>query len=267
MKEIPPTNRVSFSTEKRPDGSEETILCFNIPEAWTALDDRELREIYRLKTKVKGTDFALRAFLILTSGELLRRETHFSLFTFRTQRGYVVRSIKPRFLIPMLEKLKFLETPGDDPVRVDELHKCKAADRKLHGFPFSEWIRIEQAWQAFLKIRDRSILERIAASLYPVAGGHLAEWEAINIIGWMAALKAMFTREFPNFYRPAGSTDGDPMSMRQQMDVQIRALTGGDVTKERQVLATDVWRALTELDAKAKEAADIKRERSKTTRR
>lgn len=34
------------------------------------------------------------------------------------------------------------------------------------------------------------------------------------------------------------------------MNAQIRALTGGDVTKERAVLQMDCWRALTELDAK-----------------
>ena len=37
------------------------------------------------------------------------------------------------------------------------------------------------------------------------------------------------------------------------MNAQIRALTKGDITKESQVLALDTWRALTELDALARE--------------
>ena len=43
------------------------------------------------------------------------------------------------------------------------------------------------------------------------------------------------------------------------MNNQIRALTKGDITKEAQVLAMDVWRALTELDAQAKEYDELKR--------
>ena len=37
------------------------------------------------------------------------------------------------------------------------------------------------------------------------------------------------------------------------MDAQIRALTKGDITKEKEILALDTWRALTELNAQARE--------------
>ena len=47
--------------------------------------------------------------------------------------------------------------------------------------------------------------------------------------------------------------------LRTAMNAQIHALTGGDITKEEAVLSMDTWRALTELDAKAKEVEDIKR--------
>lgn len=41
------------------------------------------------------------------------------------------------------------------------------------------------------------------------------------------------------------------------MNAQIRALTGGDITKEEIIRKADVWRALTELDAKAREAEEL----------
>ena len=40
------------------------------------------------------------------------------------------------------------------------------------------------------------------------------------------------------------------------MNAEIRALTGGDITKENQVLSMDCWRALTELNEKAREAQE-----------
>jgi uncharacterized protein YbjQ (UPF0145 family) len=44
------------------------------------------------------------------------------------------------------------------------------------------------------------------------------------------------------------------------MNAQIRALTGGDITKEDQILQKDTWRALTELDAKAKDAEELRKQ-------
>ena len=46
--------------------------------------------------------------------------------------------------------------------------------------------------------------------------------------------------------------------LRQAMNAQIRALTGGDITKEAAILQMDCWRALTELDAKAREAEEMR---------
>lgn len=47
-------------------------------------------------------------------------------------------------------------------------------------------------------------------------------------------------------------------------NVQLRALTGGDPTKEKEVLSLNCWRALTELDAKAREAEELEKIRKKT---
>ena len=84
------------------------------------------------------------------------------------------------------------------------------------------------------------------------------------VIHWWAQVKGMFGDLFPHFFKTAGAADGsEAPDMRTIMDNQIRALTGGDITKEKDVLDMDVWRALTELDAKAKEAEDFKKSMKK----
>jgi len=40
------------------------------------------------------------------------------------------------------------------------------------------------------------------------------------------------------------------------MNAEIRALTGGDITKEQEIYQTNCWRALEELNAKAREAKE-----------
>ena len=47
--------------------------------------------------------------------------------------------------------------------------------------------------------------------------------------------------------------------LTEAMNTQIRALTKGDITKEQQVLQMDVHRALTELDAQAREYEEFKK--------
>ena len=56
------------------------------------------------------------------------------------------------------------------------------------------------------------------------------------------------------------STQNMQERLQQNMNNQIRALTKGDITKEQQVLAMDVHRALVELDAQAREYEELKRE-------
>lgn len=72
----------------------------------------------------------------------------------------------------------------------------------------------------------------------------------ITKIGRATAIEA----DFLGYAPPIGEV------LRTAMNAQIRALTGGDITKEEAVLSMDTWRALTELEAKAKEAEDIKRQ-------
>ena len=72
----------------------------------------------------------------------------------------------------------------------------------------------------------------------------------ITEIGRATAIEA----DFQGYAPPIGEV------LRTAMNAQIRVLTGGDITKEEAVLSMDTWRALTELDAKAKEVEDIKRQ-------
>ena len=62
-----------------------------------------------------------------------------------------------------------------------------------------------------------------------------------------------------------GLEQGAPLGRRLQeaMNAQIRALTKGDITKEREVLSMDTWRALAELDAQAKEYEELKKQYGK----
>ena len=69
---------------------------------------------------------------------------------------------------------------------------------------------------------------------------------------------------FPSFFKSVSGSDDAVTSityddMRRNIDAQIRALTKGDITKEHEILSLDAIRALTELDAQAREYDELQR--------
>ena len=95
----------------------------------------------------------------------------------------------------------------------------------------------------------------------------LTQCERIATFYWFASLKQYFAKTFNHFFQQTDSTDGNLLGsaksigeqVTEAMNAQIRALTKGDITKEKEVLAMDCWRALTELNAQAKEYEELNR--------
>ena len=106
----------------------------------------------------------------------------------------------------------------------------------------------------------------MAAHLYGTSRLNAAE--RINIFYWFASVKAMLALEFKNFFQPMQNDSSNMIEsnktqyeiLKEAVNAQIRALTKGDVTKEKEVLAMDTWRALTELDAQAREYEQLKKQ-------
>ena len=86
-----------------------------------------------------------------------------------------------------------------------------------------------------------------------------------TLIQWFSAVKMQLTKQYPDFYSESPSEASlspeqgiTPHRLRQAMNAQIRALTKGDITKEEQILSLPMERAMTELNALAKEYAELK---------
>lgn len=70
-------------------------------------------------------------------------------------------------------------------------------------------------------------------------------------------LKTAYTQLFPDLFSRTAPTGNNQPDMRELMLAEIRALTGGDVTKNEAVLHADTMDALAELNAKAREAREM----------
>lgn len=166
------------------------------------------------------------------------------------------------------EHFSVLDWIGDipaEPVRLEKIGRHHAANARLEGVSFSTFIILENLYQGVLHTKDPKLLVQMAEILYNAPGIKLTAAEKTSIFYWFASVKQLMGRTFHHFYSQTADASQTPLfgNIRQQllntMNAMIRALTGGDITKEAQVLAMDCWRALTELDAKAQDYEDLKR--------
>lgn len=264
-----PTTRVSFSDNP-------PAIDVKMPVRWEDLSQDELRTVFRvMEVYTDRTDcIPFQVFRLLACMEVVRQDDSGFLCCFTAGHGRRARVrhcwITPETMAETMECLAFLAEPGDVPVRLDYIGRGRrrraAVNAQLHEVSFRDYVKLENLYQGFLRSNDQRSLTRMAAILYPRFNPEkdfLMSFEVLAILQWMVQVKAMFARLFRYFFRPAAGT-GEAPNMMEVLNNEIRALTQGDVTKEAEILETDCWRALTELDYKAKEAEEFNRAKSKS---
>ena len=179
--------------------------------------------------------------------------------------GYLLRKggflfeVTPLTLAELLPNLDWLGSLPTSPIRPVKLKHRPGIAADFDEAPFEQYIIVDNLYQGYLQTQDDTLLDEIASVVYPGIKTPLAPDERIAIFYWVASLKSSLANRYPDFFQPAdtvatGNLLGSPsQSVEAAMNAQIRALTKGDVTKEAEVLALDTHRALTELNAQARE--------------
>ena len=169
--------------------------------------------------------------------------------------------LKHNQIIGFLDNFNFIESYEDMDVRLDSICGLHAVDKHLHGVAFIDYLNAEKAYQGYLISKDEKALDGLIRILYrPGKEKQTKPEEAdyLSVFLWYGfVVKRVFRREFHNLFRPAKASSED-FDIIESINAQIRALTEGDVTKEDKVMRMDCWRALTELDAKARDAKEMK---------
>ena len=254
------------------DRSRPSFLCekvtLTVPDSWDTLTQDQLRRVLLLYVCYDGSptwqeDVKVAALLYFTG---INVERH-------TKDGWLCQRGKDTFLLDslllpsMVEELQWLDHPEEMTVRLELLGKHKAADMWLHGFPFGNYLALENFYQTFLKTLDAGLLKDMASLLYGVKDDEqlpeMMPVDLLNVQLWYGAVKHRFGQLFPNFLRPA-ATGGVQPDPREMMNAQIRLLTKGDITKCNEIRDCDTWDALTELDALARESEEFKRKYGKS---
>lgn len=238
-------------------------INITVPQGWHELTQKQLRYLFFLVSEGYSSTAIKTLCLFRWSG--LRVIS-------RKQGEFYLRLNKTEFFVTALQiaeaitSLSWLDTMPQMPVRLERIGWHRAVRADFQEVPFETFIVCENLYQGFLHTQNEELLRQMATHLYGSRRIRLDKAERISIFYWFASLKNLLARTFPHFLQPV-STDSNMLGgtssigrlLQESMNAQIRALTKGDITKEKEVLHLDTWRALTELDALAKEAEEFNR--------
>lgn len=240
-------------------------LQLHAPGSWQELTQEQLR--YVLTLIAQGWDeYKARTYMLcrLCGIRVLSEKRDGWLCESLTDDGSRVRYFLATWqVMSMCEQFDYVFDGKGAANRLDRIGSLRAAEVELHGLPFANYLTADNFFQQYLQSGQRTNepLCEMARCLYLRADGTEADSvsctdaELVGVFLWFCFVKDNFAQAFPHLFKPAADVEGyDP---RTAMDAQIRALTEGDITKEDQILNADTWRALTELDAKAREAEEM----------
>ncbi|MCR4602441.1 MAG: hypothetical protein K5683_02760 [Prevotella sp.] len=249
--------------------SSDRVIRLKCPTSWAKLSEEQLRYALTLIGSNLYTDVEVRTLLLirLCGIHVVKQHAGGSWSCWVMQDGrrtyFDLRSWQVQ---SMIMQLSFVSKPDDMDVRLESIQGFKAADKLLHGLLFIDYLNIEMCYQGYLSTKDSGRVAAMARILYRDSEGNMPETmdldiaEQTNVLFWYAHVKKVMARHFPHFFRPVGGNGTvDGMKLLDQANAQMRALTDGDITKEEQVRQSDCWRALTELDARAREAEEFNR--------
>lgn len=242
-------------------------IDLKLPTRWEELTQKQLRYLFSLIAQGYSID-EVKVFCLFRWNKITILHRY-------GDKGYMCKKRKQRFVVTAAQVtaavavLDWIKTLPATPVRIARIGSRQAVAADFQGVSFETFIICDNLYQGYISTQNEQLLEEMATHLYRSKCFsliiRLSQADRIGIFYWFASLKAMLSRQFHNFLQPvpqdnANLLDSDKSQyeiLTAAVNAQIRALTKGDVTKEKQVLALDTWRALTELDALAREYEEL----------
>lgn len=247
-------------------GMESPVLHIDlaVPQGWHELSDKQLRYAFELIAKGFTSDELKTLCLFRWSGLSVRH---------RHNADFVCRLRKQTFRLTALQiaeaipALDWLDTIPPQPVCISRIGRYRPFAADFSEVAFEKFIICDNLYQGYLATQRDDLLDQLASILYNhnLSPHNLSPAHRVSVFYWFASVKDLFARQYPNFFQTATQPEnllgGNRLpigaQIQQAVNTMIRALTKGDITKEREILSLDTHRALTELNAQAKEYQEL----------
>lgn len=239
------------------------MLDVNVPAAWHELTQEQLKTALQLLACLPAINAQVAFFLHVTGITVVNVDSEGYVCESRDSEGLHRFRLRLVDLTDAISTLDWMLEPPVLPVRLDSIGNAHALEDRLHGFRFEDYLYCENLYQSYLASKVPECLDSMLRELYKgfPKGHFISDADRLNVFNWWAGLKNLLSSTFPNLFKTSsGSSFIDQERLMAMVNAQVRALTGGDVTKTQAVYDTDMWIALAELDAKAADAERQRRE-------
>lgn len=235
-----------------------------VPQGWHELSDKQLRYAFELIAKGFTSDEIKTLCLFRWSGLSVRHRHNADFICKLGKRSFVITALQ---IAECLSALDWLDTIPPQPVCISRIGRYRPFAADFSEVAFEKFIICDNLYQGYLATQRDDLLDQLASILYNhnLSPHNLSPAHRVSVFYWFASVKDLFARQFPNFFQPSAQPDNllggsrlpTGAQIQQAVNTMIRALTKGDITKEREILSLDTHRALTELDAQAKEYKEL----------
>ena len=239
-------------------------INLTVPTSWSDLTQEQLRYVYVLMARygnAQETWIKVAASSVFRWNGLRIVSPYGSNWLIRVDNQEFVMAT-PEFA-QVCRTLEWLKDIPASPVRLDVIDGAVALPPDpTYDLTLEQWLACENLYQGYHYTQDPAHLRSMAAMLYRKEDICLTPSEEISNFYWWSSVKLMVSAMFPHFFKPApvkADDIPDADTVRRSVDAQIRALTKGDISKEDQILSMPAIRALTELDAQAREYEELNR--------
>ena len=246
--------------------SADGVLHLSCPRSWKEMSQEQLHyALHVIGCGMYGSVEGRTLMLLRFTGIEVEKNTPYGWACMVTVTKANGKQRKHRFFMQswqvqdMIRQLEFVDGYETFDVRLESVGGFKAVDALLHGVRFYDYLIMEKYYQGYLSTKEGKYALGLAQLLYPGGVTVIDDAEMTNCVMWFSYVKKRFSKFFRHFFKPAPVSEGKAVNWIEQMNAQVRALTDGDITKEQAVYDKDCWRALTELDAKAREAEEFKK--------
>lgn len=235
-------------------------ISLTLPKNWEELSNAQLIFFYRAVNAYENMEQVCIACLLAWLGFDIIKSTDTETVVYHKEYGAFPLEIEQ--LAGALKHMDFLKTPPSKPIRPVFMERRKPLPVDFSGVPFETWLYCDNLFNTYLEQRSESALEELCEILWP-GPSRFSYIDATKTaaVYWFVTLRSYLSAHFPNFLNNNAEQTNEvslmsttlAMRLMASTNAQIRALTKGDITKERAVLDMDTWRALAELDALARD--------------